>query len=185
MDDPTHVPYMAKAINRLGDVPDTKLTPAAIKLRAWMMRTKHTTQAVAMKCGYSASTINEYVIGRPNSYPSLTQAFAIEWLTNGEVQAWEWLDNPYIEHKVRMSQASAAMRFESIAKSFVLKYNSLKTADGMLRHKARILSRLFGVNWGEVKKRCWEDARKKARLEQYDTKTLFADITQEECDAQD
>ncbi len=170
--EPSTNPYIKRAISRLKQ-PNSQLTPACKKLRKWLITTQTTAPQLAMMTGFNPSTIYAYTTGTPNTYPTLAQAFAIEWATKGEIQAWEWLDNPYIANRVRMGQLTGAKRFESGVKSFVLKYNTLKTIDGMLRHKARILSRMFGVEWGEVKKRCWTDGKKRAKLERADVSHLF------------
>jgi hypothetical protein len=162
-EDNSHIPYIQNALTKLSKTPDSKLTPAAIKLRRWLINNKMTVPQLALRTGFNPTTFYNYLSGQARSYPSLAQAFAIEWVTGGEVQAWEWLDNPYIERQVRNSQVAGTRHFEVNAKSFVLKYNNLKTVDGVIRHKARMLSRLFGVNWGEVKKRIWEEARVRAK----------------------
>ena len=145
---------------------------------------------VSQKTGFTHSTIYTITTGTPNTYPTLAQAFALEWLTQGYVQAWEWLDNPYIQNRVRLGQLAGAREFERVAKSFILKYGALTKPDGVIRQKARALSKLFGVEWGEVKKRLWSNSRVKANKEKADVSHLFIpkqyeDITQEEHDSQD
>ena len=183
--DNEHIPYIKSAMDRIRE-PVHGLIPAAVKFRQWLMRTKMTVPQAALRCGFNPSTLYDYISGQPKSYPSLAQAFAIEWMTDGTVRAWEWLENPYIEARVRSGQVKGAVRFEGHVKEFVLKYNSLKTSEGMLRHRARILSRLFGVDWGEAKKRCWVDAKLKARVERANIDHLLTDpITEEEHNAQE
>lgn len=161
------------------------LTPATIKLRQWLIAQNMTVPDLARRTGYNATTLYQYICGRPNFYPSLPQAFAIEYVTNGYVPAWLWLDNPHIEMKVRSSNLVAARRLETNLKQYVLKFDKLKTTDGMLRQKARILSRLFKVQWGEVKARCWKDARKLAQPLKADVFNLLTDdISEEEHNAQ-
>ena len=146
----------------------TDIPPAGVKLRQWLMTQDITVQQLGHRTGFAAGTLYGYINGQPNTYPSLAQAFAIEYATNGYVPAWLWLDNPYIAARVRNGQLAGAKMFEGSIKSFVLKFNSLKTVDGMIRHKARILSRLFGVEWGEVRQRLWADAKRKAKAERAD-----------------
>lgn len=109
-----------------------------------------------------------------SGYLQLHQAFAIEWATKGEVPAYLWLEDPYVEARIRASHASNAKDFETRIKGHVLKWNSLKTADGMLREKARVLSRLFNVQWAEVKSRAWHMADEKAQKERADISYLLA-----------
>lgn len=176
-----HIPYIKRAISRVKAGSSHPLIPAAKRLRKWLITTQTTVPQLAIQTGFSASTLYDYISGRPNTYPSLAQAFAIEYTTNGAVPAWMWLDNPYIQAKVRNHQLAGAQRFERSIKSFVLKFNTLKTDEGMIRHKARMLSRLFGVEWGEVKRRCWEDAKQRSKSDRKDISYLLQpDGTDEE-----
>ena len=165
--DNTHIPYIKAAMTRV--VKSSPLVPAAIKLRQWLMDNQMTVPQLAIRTSFHPSTYYNLIAGTPaKSYPSLCQAFAIEYVTDGKVKAWEWLDNPIITHKVRKSQLSQVTHLETRIKDFVLKYKSLETNEGMIRHKARILSRLFGVEWGEVKSRVWADARERAKADRKD-----------------
>ena len=184
--DNSHIPYIKAARERLMK-PAGNLTPAAVKFRAWLIKHNMSVGQAAMQCGFSHSTLRDYVCGRAGSYPSLAQAYAIQYMTGGKVRAWEWLDNPHIAARVRSSQSAGAREFERRVKQFVLKFNSLKTSEGMIRHRARILSRLFKVDWHEVKARCWQDGRVASKAERADISGLLYDptsITQEEHDAQ-
>lgn len=100
-------------------------------------------------------------------------AFAIEWATQGAVPAWKWLDEPYRKARLRHVNMKNIERYERNVKRLVLKWNSLKTNDGMLREKARCLSRLFNVQWSEVKNRAWVDAERAARQERADISHLL------------
>lgn len=151
-----------------------------------MISSNTTATQLAMMTGFHPSSIKAFMSGTPNYYPTLAQAFAIEYVTSGFVPAYLWLDNPYIANRVRTGHLAGAKQFETHIKSFVLKFNTLKTNEGMIRHRARILSRLFGVQWGEVKRRCWDDAKEKAKPERANIQHLMtADITEEEHNAQD
>lgn len=184
--DNTHIPYIKASMDWVKAQSPKKLNPAPVKLRAWLIKHNMTTAQMAMRTGFSATTIRNILSGQPGMYPSLAQAFAIEYVTKGAVPAWLWLDDSVIRAKVRESNLSAVIRFEGAVKSLMLKYLSLTTADGMLRHKARILSRLFGVEWGEVKRRTWEDAKQSHKELRADVSHLLTDdITEEESDAQD
>lgn len=182
--DNTHIPHIKAAITRLKKA--NAITPAGKKLRAYLIRKNMSVPQLALRTGFNPETLYQYTTGVPESYPSLAQAYAIEYATAGEVKAWEWLDNPYIERRVRKSNLSMVRHFEGDIKSFVLKFKSLSNAEGMLRHKARLLSRLFGVEWGEVKRRVWEDAKERSKVERADvSKYLMRDISQEEHDGQE
>lgn len=183
--DNNHVPYIKKSMDRIKKAPTKTLDPAPILLRKWLIKNNMTVPQFAMRTGFNPGTIYNFISGQPWSYPSLAQAFAMEWVTEGKVPAYLWLDNPYVKESIRSSQLKTANRFENSIKSFVLKYNSLKTTEGMIRHKARMLSRLFGVEWGEVKRRCWEDAKERSKPDRASIEHLMNDpITQEEHDEQ-
>lgn len=178
-------PYIKRAIARI-KTPNSKITPAAKKLRDWLIEKEMTVDAFSRRVGFNKSTLWNYVTSVPNTYPTLAQAFAIEYETKGFIMAWEWLDNPYIQNRVRCGQMAGAKDFETSVKNFVLKYKVLTSPEGMIRAKARILSRMFKVDWGELKKRTWHDARAKAKLEKADISHLMtADITEEEHRAND
>lgn len=120
--------------------------------------------------------LDAYLRGENRSkggYIQLHHAFAIEWATKGEVPAWLWLDQPAWERRIRDAHHSWVDEFERTAKRHILKWNSLKTTDGMLREKARTLSRLFNVQWSEVKNRAWLDAERKAATERADISHLM------------
>lgn len=128
-------------------------------------------------CCMNRKSLDGLLLGNFRSksgYIQLHQAFAIEWATQGHVPAWLWLDDPAMQRRIRDSHQSWIKTFEETAKRHVLKWASLKTADGMLREKARVLSRLFNVQWSEVKRRAWLDAERKAALERADISHLLA-----------
>lgn len=110
---------------------------------------------------------------RPKERITLIQAFAIEFATNGHVQAWEWLDDPYIEAKIRKCRTAAALDMEKSFKQVVARGKGGGTEDGVLRNKARQLARCYQVNWAEVKRRAWEDARRVANWEAADVSHLM------------
>ena len=172
-------PHTQSALGRLKGKPDKELTPAARVLRIWMIKNDMTVPQLAIRTGFAASTLYQYVCGQPKAIPSLAQAFAIEWETHGAVAAYMWLDNPFMEARIREHQLAGSKRMERSSKAFVLKFNSLKTADGVIRQKARVLSRLFGVEWGEVKRRVWADAKVRALAEVANVSHLLGEIDHE------
>lgn len=124
----------------------------------------------------SRKQLDAYLRGENRSkggYIQLHHAFAIEWATKGEVPAWLWLDQPAWERRIRDAHHSWTADFEDKIKRLILKWNSLKTTDGMLREKARTLSRLFNVQWSEVKARAWLDAERQASTERADISHLM------------
>ena len=173
-------PYRKKTMDRLSKAEDSKLIPAARLLRAWLIKNDMTAPDLARRTGFNPQTLYNYMSGDPVAYPSLAQAFAIEWATNGAVPAYMWLDQPLVKHRIRRSQLAGALSLERSVRAFVLKFNAMKTADGVIRQKARTLSRLFGVSWGEVRQRAWQDAKAKAKKDIYDISYLMKDITDEE-----
>ncbi len=182
--DNTHIPYIKDSIDTTKKTDSTQLPPGLVRLRQWLIDNKVTTTELGMRVGMRAETIKQFISGQAKSYPTLAQAFAFEYATSGVIKAWEFLDNPAIEYRIRTSQTNRLNEFERSIKGFVLKYKSQETVEGMVRHKARLLSRLFGVNWGEAKKRAWVDAHAKAKLQQADL-TMFEDISAEEHNAQE
>lgn len=182
--DNTHVPFIKSAMRKVELTSPKVLDPAVVKLRQWLINQQMTVPQLAMRTGFTPQTYYNMLSGQPWSYPSLAQAFSIEYATKGYVKAYEWLENKYIEQANRESLVKRATRFEGQIKSLVLKYMKLTTIEGVIRHRARILSRLFGVEWGEVKRRMWEDAKLKAKEEVADISHLLYDITEEEHNAQ-
>lgn len=166
-----------KSLTRLGQESDQGLGPARKLLRQWLLDNQVTVAQFAMMCCMNRRSLDNALRGEFRSkggYLQLHQAFAIEWATKGAVPAWLWLDDPAVKARIRDANFTNIKDFEDRIKAHVLKFNSLKTADGMLREKARVLSRLFNVQWGEVKRRAWLDAEKKAMLERADISHLLA-----------
>lgn len=106
-------------------------------------------------------------------HPTLLQCFAIEYVTKGHIQAWEWLEDPYITARIRSGRLAAANDLESSITQIIMRGKGGGTPDGVLRNKARTLSRLYHVEWTEVKRRAWEDARKRAEWESADVSHLY------------
>lgn len=167
-------PNAHKALSRVTQT--VPMAQARIKLKKWMDERQLTVSAFAMTVCMDRKVLQHHINGvlHNKTYMALHQAFAIEWATQGHVQAWEWLDDPYQAAKIRHGNMMHVKDFENRIKSYVLKYNSLKTNEGMLREKARVLSRLFNVQWGEVKTRAWRDAENRAMAERADISHLLA-----------
>lgn len=160
-----------KSLTRLGERDDKGLGPARLLLKAWLLENSMTVNEFSMVVCMNRRVLDTLLRGEWRSkggYIQLHQAFAIDWATKGEVPAWLWLDDPYVSKRIRDSRMSRVKDFELRAKRHVLKWNSLKTADGMLRERARVLSRLFNVQWTEVKRRAWLDATRAAADEKAD-----------------
>jgi hypothetical protein len=166
-----------KSLTRLGERPDTGLGEPRILLKQWMLKNQITVNQLAIMCCISRHTVDYLLRGEWRSksgYIQLHQAYAIEWATQGEVPAWLWLTEPAYERRIRGDRVAKVMEFETRCKRHVLKWASLKTPDGMLREKARVLSRLFNVQWSEVKARAWLDAERSAQSERADISHLLA-----------
>jgi hypothetical protein len=163
------------ALARLAEEPPQEMAHVRHKLRRWMVANGLTIEEMARVCCMSAKTLRAHLAGELHhkTYMPLHQAFAIEWATKGHVQAYEWLDDPYQAEKIRRSRMSHVRDFESKVKRLVLRSIGYGTPDGVLRNKARVLSRCFQVNWAEVKRRAWEDARKAAKWERADVSHLM------------
>jgi hypothetical protein len=165
-----------KALTRLGERDNTGLGQPRIRLKEWMLQHQVTAGQMAMMCCLNVKSLHALLRGGWRSkggYIQLHQAFAIEWATKGYVPAWLWLDDEYNTARIRASRMSHVKDFEERCKVFVLKYNVLKTPDGMLREKARVLSRLFNVQWSELKARIWLEAERKAAHEKADISYLL------------
>lgn len=170
------------AIARLQQRPDAPMAHVRHRLREWMARHGLTITEMARICCMDHKVLAAHLRGELHNktYMALHQAFAIEWTTRGEIQAWEWLDDPYQAAKIRHSRMQQVAEFEARLKGLILHGRGGGTSDGMLRRKARTLSRLFSVNWAEVKKRSWIDARQKAEWESADVSHLMLATDDEE-----
>lgn len=166
-----------KALTRLGERSSSGLGQPRLRLKEWMLANSVTVIQMAMMCCMNRKVLDVLLRGEWRSkggYIQLHQAFAIEWATKGYVPAWLWLDDEYNSARIRASRMTSVRDFEHSAKRHVLKWNSLKTPDGMLREKARVLSRLFNVQWSELKNRLWVEAEQKAAGEKADISYLLA-----------
>lgn len=159
--DQTHIPAIKAAVVRVQK--SKPLTEATIRLRKWMIKHNVTAPQLARRTGFKPDTIYMLMAGHQRSYPSIAQAFAVEYVTDGYVPAWLWLDDPIVEKRIRQTMLAGVTHFEASVKAHVLKYNALKDPEGVIRSKARLLSRLFGVEWGEVERRVWADAKVRAK----------------------
>lgn len=166
-----------KSLTRLGQRDDSGLGPARVRLKQWLLANSLTVNEFSMMVCMNRRVLDTLLRGEWRSkggYLQLHQAFAIDWATKGEVPAWLWLDDPYVNARIRNSRMSRVQEFELKAKRHVLKWASLKTNDGMIREKARVLSRLFNVQWSEVKRRAWLDATRAAASERANIDHLLA-----------
>lgn len=166
-----------KSLTRLGQRTNDGLGRPRILLKEWLLSHQVTVAQFAMMVGFNRRVLDSLLAGRWTSkggYIQLHQAFAIEWATQGQVPAWLWLDDEVNSKRIRDSRMSAIKDFEDRIKIFVLKFNSLTKPEGMVREKARVLSRLFNVQWSEVKNRAWLDAERRASLERADISHLLA-----------
>lgn len=155
-----------KALTRLSERPADGLPPAHTLLRKFLLENQITVNQMSMMVCMNRKQLDALMRGDARSkggYIQLHHAFAIEWATKGAVPAWLWLDSPVSERRIREGHISHLQEFQQQCLRHVLKWNSLKTADGMLREKARVLSRLFNVQWGEVRARAWLDAEEEAK----------------------
>lgn len=176
-------PYIQSALDRVKRT--EPLTPATVLLRQFLIDKQMTVPELSRRTGFKPNTLYQFICGRPGHYPTLCQAYAVEYATEGKVPAYLWLDNPHVAARVRQAQTMGAVKFETNVKHFALKFASLATSEGMLRDKARILARLFKVEWGEVKRRCWEDGRAAAKRQRANVDHLLKmPITDEEHNAQ-
>ncbi len=169
--------YAVKSLHRLGERSDSGLGPAPLRLKKWLMEHSMTVRQFAMTVCMNRRTLDMMLRGEWRSksgYIQLHQAYAIEWATKGYVPAWLWLDQPAYKRRIRNDHLSHVKEFETTCLRHVLKYASLTTNDGMLREKARVLSRLFNVQWGEVKRRAWLEAEKEAAKHRADVSHLLA-----------
>lgn len=165
-----------KSLQNLSQQPAHNLGDAPNRLRQWLLKNQVTVRQFAMMVCMNRRSLDTILRGEFRSksgYIQLHQAFAIEWATQGEVPAWLWLELPANQRRIRESHLSHIKEFEATAKRHVLKWGSLAQPEGRIRDKARALSRLFGVQWGEVKARAWRDAEKKAKLERANIKHLL------------
>lgn len=160
--------HQYKSLTRLGEIDQTGLGEPRLRLRKWLLDNQITVNQFAGFACMNRKVVDQLLRGEWRSksgYLQLHQAYAIEWVTKGYIPAWLWLTEPAWTKRIRHARQSWTEEFETKAKRHVLKWASLKTPDGMLREKARVLSRLFNVQWSEVKKRAWLDAEKKASKE--------------------
>lgn len=148
-------------------------SPAAVKLHAWMVAHGMTVREFSMYICMGHKTLATIMSGRRDEQLPLYQAFAIEWATAGHVQAWEWLDNRYTSARVRKNQLSAITDYQRSLTQSALRTRGGGDVDGVLRQKARALSRLYGVKWAEAKRRAWLDARATADWETADVSHLM------------
>lgn len=164
-----------RAIQRLNEVPSTPMAHVRHRLREWMAKHGITVNEMARITCMSPQTLTAHLRGELHhkTYMPLHQAFAIEWATKGSIQAFEWLDDPYQSAKIRQSRMTHVREFERTVKQLVLRSVGGGTPEGVLRNKARVLSRLFHVDWAEVKRRAWEDARRTAAWETADVSHLL------------
>lgn len=168
--------HAAKSLQRLGQPSNIQLPPAQTLLKKWLLEHQLTVNQFAGMVCMNRRQLDAHLRGEFRSkggYIQLHHAFAIEWATQGKVPAWLWLDQPAWERRIRESHHSWVKVFEQTAKRHILKWNSLRTVDGMLREKARVLSRLFNVQWSEVKSRLWLDAERMASEERADISHLM------------
>lgn len=166
-----------QSLQHLEDRDDQGLGKPRLILKEWLLSKQVTVAQFAMMVCMNRKTLDHLLAGRWTSkggYIQLHQAFAIEWATEGVVPAWLWLDDEVNTARIRASRMTSIKDFESRIKSYVLKFNSLTKPDGMVREKARVLSRLFNVQWSEVKRRAWLDAERRASLERADISHLLA-----------
>lgn len=144
------------------------------KLKAWLLATRTSMRDFARKTGLLPNIkLRKFITGANSQAPSLITAFAIEHETGGFIRAEEWLDDPYVAAQIRERQVTAAHSFGYIFRDLMLRYGSLKTEDGVLRARARFLSRIYGVDWAEVKKRVWADTRKSAKAQMANVRHLM------------
>lgn len=165
-----------KSLTRLGQLDISNLGKPRILLRKWLLDNHVTVAQFAMMCCMNRRVLDQLLRGEWTSkggYLQLHQAFAIEWATKSTVPAWLWLDDEFNTLRIRNSRMTQLKDFESRIKSFVLKFNSLAKPEGIIREKARVLSRLFNVQWSEVKRRAWLDAERKAANERPDISYLL------------
>lgn len=166
-----------KALTRLGERSDIGLGKARVLLKHYMLENGLTVTDMAMMTCMNQGALSNLLNGvwtSKGGYIQLHQAFAIEWLTEGLVPAWLWLDDEFNSKRIRDSRMTHIKEFEIRCKRHVLKWNSLKKPDGVLRDRARVLSRLFNVQWSEVKRRAWLDAKEAAKYDKADIKHLLA-----------
>lgn len=160
--------HQFKALTRVSEIDQSGLGEPRLRLKKWLLDNQVTVNQFAGFACMNRKVVDALLRGEWRSksgYIQLHQAFAIEWVTQGYVPAWLWLTEPANTARIRHARQSWTEEFETTAKRHVLKWASLKTPDGMLREKARVLSRLFNVQWSEVKRRAWLDAERKAATE--------------------
>lgn len=166
-----------KSLTRLGESSNEGLGKARLLLKGYMLEKGLTVNDMAMMVCMNQPGLTRLLNGAWTSkggYIQLHQAFAIEWVTQGLIPAWLWLDDEFNSKRIRDSRMSHIKEFEVTAKRHILKWNSLKKPDGVLRDKARVLSRLFNVQWSEVKRRAWLDSAEAAKYEKADVRHLLA-----------
>lgn len=168
-------PAKDKALTRLAEVGVKDDGHVRHRLRRWMIAHGITLTEMSILCCVGRPQLSHLLNGSHHNatYMTLAGAFSIEWVTKGEVQAWEWLDDPYQAARVRKMRMAAAKGIEDSYKQLILRGRGGGTVDGMLRRKARTLSRLFQVNWTEVRRRAWADARQTAEWESADVSHLM------------
>lgn len=161
-------PTQLRALDRLDELDSEKLTPAPKALLAWMKKNQITIKSMAGMIYMDRDCLAMLLFGGHSGnepHLKLMHAFAIEHATSGEVPAWLWLNTPLYKREIRNRRSKWAENFDKAAKQQVLNYMQTNTADGVIRQKARFLSRLFNVQWGEVKRRAWLDAQAQVRRE--------------------
>lgn len=165
-------------IARLSTFPDHDTPHPGNKLKAWMITHGITLSELGRMACINKRSLRDLINGvcHNRTHMTLTGAFSLEFVTNGHVQAWEWLNDPYLEARVRSHRVAIAREMENQFKRLILRGRGGGDAQGMLRNKARCLSRLFQVNWAEVKRRSWADARVTAAWEMADVSHLMLSV---------
>jgi hypothetical protein len=170
-------PEQQKSLTELGRRPISPDAQARYKLRQYLVDHDLTVNQFALTIGVKRTILDAIFRGEWRSkggYLQLHHAFAIEWATQGAVQAYEWLEDPACIRRIMDSRMSVLKDFEYTQKRMVLQWASLKRPEAVLRHKARVLSRLFNVQWGEVKSRAKWRAALEAKKEVADVSHLLA-----------
>lgn len=158
----TQHPSKLAALERLKRLKAT--SPHAERLRCWMLDHEMTADELSNYCGMDPVTVYMLLECRQRRI-TLLQAFALEYATNGTVQAWEWLDEPYWRMRARTTQLNSILAYQAqVTRSLVGVKLGSKTAECMQK-KARLLASIFGVKWGAARKRAWADAKAQAALD--------------------